>query len=108
MQEVGEVKVKPLILLALSAALAAPAATGAPRKPHPDLPREFEQQQPRGQIASVDEPQFVAAADADVPDDAWMLGVVIDGHVKAYSLNLLNRHEIVNDRYGDRPVAAVW
>jgi hypothetical protein len=33
---------------------------------------------------------------------------VIEGEAHAYSLNLLNHHEVVNDRFGDTPVAAVW
>ncbi len=73
-----------------------------------DLPGEFEQLIRRGGIASIDEPVFVAAADAEVADEAWMLGVVVEGQAKAYSLNLLNRHEIVNDRSGERSFAAVW
>ena len=75
---------------------------------HPDLPAEFKQIIPRGRIASVDAPAFVSAAEAEIPGDAWVLGVVIDGQAKAYDLNLLNRHEIVNDRFGELPVAAVW
>ena len=67
-----------------------------------------EQILPRGRIAAVFEPRFVTAAEAEIADDAWVLGVVIDGRAKAYSLNLLNRHEVVNDRFGDLPVAAVW
>ena len=34
--------------------------------------------------------------------------VVIDGEARAYSLNLLNRHEVVNDRIGEQKFAAVW
>jgi hypothetical protein len=45
------------------------------------------------------------AADSD---DAWILGVEIDGEARAYSLNLLNSHEVVNDRIGERSFAAVW
>ncbi len=71
-------------------------------------PEGVEQLLPRGRIAAVMEPAFVAAADADIPDEAWVLGVDIDGRAKAYSLNLLNRHEVVNDRFADLPVAAVW
>ncbi len=77
-------------------------------KPHPGLPDEFQQLVPRGYIASIDEPQFVRAGQAEIDDEAWVLGVAIDGTAKAYSLNLLNRHEVVNDRFGDKPVAAVW
>jgi len=62
----------------------------------------------RGRIAAVFEPRFVSAAAATIPDDAWVLGVVMDGEAHAYSLNLLNAHEVVNDRIGDHPFAAVW
>jgi hypothetical protein len=43
-----------------------------------------------------------------LPDDAWVLGVAVDGTAKAYSLNLLNRHEVVNDKTGETAYAAVW
>ena len=54
------------------------------------------------------DPQFVPAAEAALPDDAWILGVAVDGDARAYSLNLLNHHEVVNDVVGGRPLAAVW
>jgi hypothetical protein len=63
---------------------------------------------PRGRIASVDDPRFVTAAEAKIPAEAWVLGVVIEGQTRAYSLNLLNRHEVINDRIADQPIAAVW
>ena len=77
-------------------------------KPHPDLPDEFQQLLPRGEIAAVDDPVMISAAEAEIADHAWVLGVEIDGQAHAYSLNLLNRHEVVNDRIGDRGIAAVW
>jgi hypothetical protein len=40
--------------------------------------------------------------------DSYVLGVVMDGKARAYSLNLLNSHEIVNDQIGDKAFAAVW
>jgi len=63
---------------------------------------------PRGGIPAIFEPEFIPAGRADLPDDAWILGVVIDGDARAYSLNLLNQHEVVNDVVGGKPVAAVW
>jgi hypothetical protein len=63
---------------------------------------------PRGGIPADFDPQFVPATEADLSDDAWILGVVIDGEAHAYSLNLLNRHEVVNDHIGSIPFAAVW
>ena len=72
------------------------------------LPPGVEQILPRGQIAAVLDPQFVAASAAKIPDNAWILGVVVEGEAKAYSLNLLNRHEVVNDQSGETGFAAVW
>lgn len=63
---------------------------------------------PRGRIAAIFEPTFVPAAEAAMPEDAWVLGVVVEGVAKAYSLNLLNAHEVVNDRSGTTAFAAVW
>ena len=77
-------------------------------EPPADLPSEYEQVIPRGRIASIDAPDFVAAGKARIPSDAWILGVVLDGQARAYSLNLLNSHEIVNDRIGEQAFAAVW
>jgi hypothetical protein len=73
-----------------------------------ELPEGVEQILPRGQIAAVFEPEFVSADEAEISDDAWVLGVVVEGIAKAYSLNLLNRHEVVNDRSGGTAFAAVW
>jgi hypothetical protein len=73
-----------------------------------EVPAGFRRFLPRGRIASLDAPQFVAASAAAIPPEAWVLGVVFDGKARAYSLNLLNRHEVVNDLYGDRPVAVIW
>ena len=76
--------------------------------PDAGLPDDFERLIPRGYIPSIDDPRFVTADEAEITDDAWVLGVAIGDQAKAYSLNLLNRHEVVNDRVGDRPIAAVW
>ena len=83
------------------------AVTLGPRRAD-EPPPGVEQILPRGRIAAVLDPQFVTAAEAELPDDAWVLGVAVDGVAKAYSLNLLNRHEVVNDRTGDAAYAAVW
>lgn len=85
-------------------ALAAPACAAPQEEPPPGV----EQLLPRGGIPAVFDPQFVSAGEAEIPDDAWVLGVVVEGVPKAYSLNLLNRHEVVNDRSGETDFAAVW
>ena len=73
-----------------------------------DLPPNFEQIIPRGRIASIDAPVFVEAAAAKVLPESWVLGVVIDGQARAFSVTVLNSHEIVNDSIGDTNYAAVW
>ena len=95
-----------LALVGLLAAAGALTTTRATAEEEP--PAGVEQLLPRGRIAAVLDPQFVTATEAEVPDEAWVLGVVIDGVAKAYSLNLLNRHEVVNDRTGETAYAAVW
>ena len=95
-------------MLAGGALIASASTAGADSEAEVDLPPDFQQIIPRGRIASVDEPMFVSAREAEIPDDAWVLGVAIGGVAKAYSLNLLNHHEIVNDTSGDVAFAAVW
>ena len=96
--------------LVLGAALSVGA--GLPVSPAPggeDVPPPgFKRYLPRGRIPALDDPQFVPAKEARIPPDAWVLGVVLNGQARAYELNLLTRHEVVNDRYGDQPVATVW
>jgi hypothetical protein len=93
-----------LFLLAPACRAQAPAGSGSTEV----LPPGVEQILPRGRIAAVFEPRFVPAAEAELPEDAWVLGVVVEGVAKAYSLNLLNRHEVVNDRSDGTAYAAVW
>ncbi|MCH7825850.1 MAG: DUF3179 domain-containing protein, partial [Acidobacteria bacterium] len=45
---------------------------------------------------------------ASIADDSVVLGVVIDGQARAYSIRLLNAHEVVNDTIGETNFAAVW
>lgn len=73
-----------------------------------ELPEGVEQILERGRIAAIFDPHFVTADEAEIADDGWVLGVVIDGQARAYSLNLLNRHEVVNDQIGEKSFAAVW
>jgi hypothetical protein len=68
----------------------------------------YQQLLPRGRIAAVTEPQYVSADEAEIANDSYVLGIVIDGQARAYSLNLLNNHEVVNDQIGELPFAAVW
>ena len=73
-----------------------------------DVPEGFQQLLPRGGIPAIDHPQYVSADKASISNDAFVFGLVIEGQPVAYSLNLLNSHEIVNDTIGQTNFAAVW
>ncbi len=73
-----------------------------------DLFKQFRQLLPRGGIPAIINPTYVIATEADISDNTWILGIEIDGQARAYSLNLLNHHEIVNDAINKTVFAAVW
>jgi hypothetical protein len=63
-----------------------------------------------GGIKAITAPKFVSAAEAGkmlLPDEP-VVGVSLGGNVRAYSLWLLDRHLVVNDSIGGRPVAVTW
>jgi len=65
---------------------------------------------PKDGIPSVDEPQFVDSEDAD----AWLdpkepvIALEINGDARAYPLQILIYHEIVNDEVGGHPVSVTF
>ena len=61
-------------------------------------------------IPSIDNPRFVGPGEADQQMLSYerVLGVSINGDHRAYPLNMLSRHEIVNDTVGGVPVAVTW
>lgn len=63
---------------------------------------------PFGLIQEITSPRFVSAASAGIPDDAPVIGLAGAKEARAYSIRLLNRHEIVNDWFEGRPVAVTW
>ena len=65
---------------------------------------------PKDGIRSIDDPSFVTAADAGraMADEEFVIGLEIEGDVRAYPINVLSRHEIVNDVVGGTPVAVTY
>ncbi len=61
-------------------------------------------------IPAILDPQFVSAAEAaeQMVGSERVLGISINGDHRAYPLNQLSRHEIVNDEVGGVPVAVTW
>ena len=60
-------------------------------------------------IPSIDDPQYIAAADAThVGDDDIVLALSWNGEHRAYPARILDHHEIVNDVIGGTPLAITW
>ena len=64
---------------------------------------------PRDGIPSIEQPKFVAAANASFmrPTDR-VIGITINGESRAYPINILNWHEIVNDQIKGVPVSITY
>ncbi len=64
----------------------------------------------RDQIPAIDRPRFVSLAEAGswVRDREPVVSVVIGQDARAYPLQILTQHEIVNDVLGETPVAVTF
>ena len=93
---------------ALDAAPDGLAGSGFP-EPLIDTDRLLQGQVPDG-IPSIDQPRFVRveAADEWLTDDEAIVVIEIDGDVRAYPVQILIWHEIVNDVVGEVPVAITY
>jgi len=54
------------------------------------------------------DPEFVSPGKARIKSDDAVLGLRLQGLAKAYPIAILNHHEIVNDEFGDTPVAVTY
>ena len=59
-------------------------------------------------IPAITNPQFVSAREAKLDAEAPVIGVTFNDESHAYSLYLLNGHEIVNDIVGGQKIATTW
>jgi hypothetical protein len=61
-------------------------------------------------IPSIDDPKFISLQEADkhLEDSELVLGLNINGDIRAYPLQILVWHEIVNDNVGGVPVAVTY
>ena len=65
---------------------------------------------PRDNIPSIDKPKFVAPSEASawLKDVEPVVALEVNGDARAYPLQILTWHEIVNDDVGDVPVAVTF
>ena len=69
---------------------------------------DYVQLRRRDDIPPVYAPQFVTAADANLSDDALIIGLAVNGAARAYPLGILYRREMVNDVVGGVPALVSW
>ena len=64
----------------------------------------------RDGIPAILKPDMISADFAAIMMDPneRVLGLSVNGDHRAYPLNMLSRHEIVNDTVGGKPVAVTW
>ncbi|MDX1521242.1 MAG: DUF3179 domain-containing protein [Anaerolineae bacterium] len=65
---------------------------------------------PRDGIPSIDDPKFISTAEAGewLADNEPVISLVIEDDARAYPLQVLTWHEIVNDTVADVPVAVTF
>ena len=64
---------------------------------------------PKDGIPSIDDPQFIAPEAADwLEPQEPVVALEVEGEARAYPLQILTWHEIVNDRIGGVPVAVTF
>ena len=63
---------------------------------------------PYDAIPAILNPEFVSANKAKLANNSPVIGVDFNGESRAYSIHLLNRHEIVNDEVGGVKIATTW
>jgi len=63
---------------------------------------------PRDGIPSIDHPVFYPASAGTIKNDIRILGVYYNGVAKAYPINILNYHEIVNDDFGGEKIVLTY
>lgn len=60
-------------------------------------------------IPAIAEPESIHAADLQgLGDNSRIVGVTVNGESRAYPIAVLNRHEIVNDTLGGKPIAVTY
>jgi hypothetical protein len=63
---------------------------------------------PRDGIPAIDQPVFISSKSTDLDDQAYVLGINFNGVAKAFPINIMNYHEIVNDDFGGDKVVITY
>ncbi len=75
------------------------------------IPREFQFGLGKDVIRPLIEPRMIRPGQNGYPapdDERIVIGVSLNGDDRAYAIDDLNAHEVVNEVYGGQPVAVGW
>ena len=82
------------------------AAATAPGASYDDISATY---QGESLFVPLDNPKFIAAAEADFLDAGdLVLGLTIGGESRAYPTSMMTYHHIVNDTFGGRPILVTF
>lgn len=110
-------KIRILVLLAVFGMMLAVLSmrSAQAQRPQPEVVGTFDgdtmyQVLPPGTIPAITDPTFVAGKEAEkqMAEDEPVMGLVIEGEARVYSLWHLDAHEIVNDIIGNTAVVVTW
>lgn len=59
---------------------------------------------PKDGIPAIHNPEFIPRSEANLKANDKVLGISMNGHAKAYPINILNYHELVNDEIDGKPI----
>ncbi len=81
----------------------------------PIEPNEYQFGIGKDTIPAIDDPKFAPIGDAkklrddyDIHDVTEVIGFVHNGQAKAYPIQIMDHHELVNDTVGGKPVTVGW
>ena len=59
-------------------------------------------------IVPIYEPRFVPVSEASISEKDFVMGLVINGEARAYDINILTLHEMINDTVAGVPILITW
>jgi hypothetical protein len=102
-------------ILTVALLLTFPVDPAAAQRPQPKAYATFQGDTmytvlPPNTIPAIFEPEFLSGkkADSQMSPGEPVIGIVLGGEARAYSMWQLDAHEIVNDTIDGKPIAVTW
>ena len=83
-------------------------SSGFTQQPGADFDQFARRAAPRDAFPVFQDPKLVPAQAANLRDNDWVIGVVLNKKAKAYPIAVMGIHELGNDTCGGEPIAVSW